>query len=243
VITESFKQWIIEDTFCDARPLLEEVGVQLVSDVGPHKLVKTRLLNGTHCALSYLGLLAGYQTSHHAMRDPLIYRYVEQLMRDEVAPLLPAVAGLDISQYVDTLLERLTNPRISDQLSRLAARGSTKIPSYLLPSLLEARSQGRPHALLTLALGAWMRYLRGYDHKGRTLRVEDPCAQRLTTIAKVAHNNPEPLLKELDMFADLSGDVEFAEYLGDAMRSLDRLGVTGAVHRSLSSPPATTATG
>lgn len=243
VVTESFSQWVTEDTFCNGRPPLEEVDVELVSDVAPHKLVKSRLLNGTHCALAYLGALAGYQKTHQAMRDPLVYRYVEQLMRDEVTPLLPVVAGLDPDRYRNSILQRLTNPRISDQLSRLAARGSTKMPSYLLPSLVEARAQGRPHALLTLALAAWLRYLRGYDFAGRPLPVEDPRAQRLTTIAKVAQNNPEPLLSALDIFADLRGDGQFAEYLGDAMCAVDRLGVQGALRRSLSGAHTTTAAG
>ncbi len=243
VVTESFSQWVMEDTFCAGRPALEEVGVELVSDVAPHKLVKSRLLNGSHCALGYLGLLAGYQKSHQAMRDPVIYQYVEQLMREEVAALLPAVAGLDIQQYQETLLERLANPHVSDQLSRLAARGSTKMPSYLLPSLVEARAQGRPHALLTLALAAWMRYLRGYDFTGRPLRIEDPRAQQLTTIAKVAQNNPQPLLDGFDIFAELRGDRQFAERLGRSMRDLDRLGVKGALGRALSGAATTTATG
>ncbi|BCI54050.1 mannitol dehydrogenase [Mycolicibacterium litorale] len=243
VVTESFRQWITEDVFCNGRPPLEEVGVDVVSDVAPHKLLKSRLLNGTHCALGYLGLLAGYHKSHQAMRDPLIYRYVEQLMREEVGPLVPAVEGLDTATYQTTILERLTNPRISDQLSRLAARGSTKMPSYLLPSLLEARAQGRPHALLTLALAAWLRYLRGYDFTGRPLRVEDPRAQQLTTIAKVAQNSPEPLLSKFDIFADLRGDRQFAERLGDVMCTLDRLGVKGALRRTLSGADMTTAAG
>lgn len=243
VVTESFSQWVTEDTFCNGRPSSEEVGVELVPDVAPHKLVKSRLLNGSHCALAYLGILAGYQKSHQAMRDPLIYRYVEQLMRDEVAPLLPVVAGLDPVRYRKTILQRLTNPRISDQLSRLAARGSTKMPSYLLPSLVQARAQGRPHGLLTLALATWMRYLRGYDFAGRHLHVDDPRSQQLTTIAKVAQNNPEPLLGALDVFADLRADPQFAEHVGDVMCAVDRLGVQGALRRSLSGAHTTTAAG
>ena len=144
VITEPFTQWVIEDEFCNGRPPLEEVGAEFVGDVSPHKLVKSRLLNGSHSALGYLGSLAGYQRTDEAMRDPVIYRYVEHLMRDEIAPLLPSVPGLDIEEYQKTLLGRLSNPRITDQLSRLTARGSTKMPAYLLPSLAEARARRRP---------------------------------------------------------------------------------------------------
>ena len=66
---------------------------------------------------------------------------------------------------------------MSDQLSRLARRGSSKIASFLLPSLREAIEQDRPHTLLMVALAGWARYLRGYDLKGRQLRVDDPQAR------------------------------------------------------------------
>jgi mannitol-1-phosphate/altronate dehydrogenase len=233
VITESFTQWVVQDEFCNGRPPLEEVGVEMVGDVTYHKLVKSRLLNGTHCALGYLGLLAGYQRTHEAMANPTIYAYVEQLMRSEIAPLLPAVPGLDVDQYCGTLLRRLTNPRISDQLSRLAARGSTKMPSYLLPSLFEARAEGRPRVLLQLAVAGWLRYLRGYDFKGRTFAVEDPRSERLVTLAKVAHDDAGPLLSLRDVFADLGADAEAVDAISGLLRDLDRRGVPATVRRNL----------
>ncbi|EUA50820.1 mannitol dehydrogenase DSF1 [Mycobacterium xenopi 3993] len=123
VLTEPYSQWIIEDTFSDDRPPLDEVGAQFVTDVSGHKLVKTRLLNGTHIAMAPLATLAGYQRTAEAMRNPVISGYVEQLMRDEIQPLLPAIAGMNTAEYRTTLLTRLSNPQMSDQLSRLARRG------------------------------------------------------------------------------------------------------------------------
>jgi mannitol 2-dehydrogenase len=234
VITEPFTQWVIEDEFCNGRPPLEEVGVELVDDVAAYKLVKSRLLNGSHCALGYLGMLAGYERTHEAMGDPTIYSYIDQLMREEITPLLPTVPGLDLAQYRLTLLQRLKNPRISDQLSRLAARGSTKMPAYLLPSLVEAREQRRPHALLTMAVAAWLRYLRGYDCKGHTLTVLDPRAEQLTALAKVAQRDPKPLLGRRELFGELGQYTDFVGCLRDLSRDLDRLGVQGALRRSLS---------
>jgi fructuronate reductase/mannitol 2-dehydrogenase len=55
VVTEPFAQWVIEDTFCNGRPPLDQVGVRYVRDVTGHELMKTRLLNATHSALGYLG--------------------------------------------------------------------------------------------------------------------------------------------------------------------------------------------
>jgi mannitol 2-dehydrogenase len=241
VITEPYTQWVIEDAFCNGRPPLEQVGAEMVDDVAAHKLVKSRLLNGSHCALGYLGLLAGYQRTDEAMRDPVIFRYIEQLMREEIAPLLPPVPGMDIGRYRQILLQRLMNPRISDQLSRLVARGSTKMPSYLLPSLVEARAQRRPHALLSIATAAWMRYLRGYDFAGRALPVVDPRARELTTLAKVGLHDPKPLLGVREVFGNLGHDAALVADMREKLRQLDRLGVQSALQRTLSGSDMTAA--
>jgi mannitol 2-dehydrogenase len=232
VLTEPYCQWIIEDTFSDGRPPLDEVGAQFVADVSDHKLVKTRLLNGSHIAIACLGTLAGYQRTDEAMRDYVICDYVEQLMRDEIQPLLPAVPGMNTPGYRNTLLTRLSNPRMSDQLSRLAARGSTKISSFLVPSLREAIAQGRPHTLLMLALAGWARYLRGYDLKGREIHVDDPQSALLTRLATAEGNNPGPLLQH-DVFAELRPIPAFTKRFGEMIADIDERGVIATLRHAL----------
>jgi mannitol 2-dehydrogenase len=232
VLTEPHCQWVIEDTFSHGRPPLDEVGAQFVADVSDHKLVKTRLLNGTHIAIACLATLAGYQRTDEAMRNDVIFDYVEQLMRDEIQPLLPAVPGMNTPGYRNTLLTRLSNPRMSDQLSRLARRGSTKMSSFLLPSLQEAIAQGRPHNLLMLAVAGWARYLRGYDLKGGKIRIDDPQSALLTKLATVAGNNPDPLLRH-EIFTELRLIPGFAARLGEMIADIDERGVTPALRLAL----------
>lgn len=232
VLTEPHSQWIIEDTFCGHRPPLDQVGAQFVTDVSGHKLVKTRLLNGTHIALACLATLAGYQRTDEAMRDRVILDYIEQLIRTEIQPLLPAVPGMNTPGYRNTLLTRLGNPRMSDQLSRLARRGSTKISSFLLPSLHEAIAQGRPHTLLVLALAGWARYLRGYDLKGGKIRIDDPQSELLTRLATMTGKNPDPLLQH-EMFAELRPIPAFTERFGDMIANIDEHGVQSTMRRAL----------
>src|SRR5207237_7872243 len=124
VMTEPFSQWVLEDTFCHRRPPLEEVGVQIVANVHPYELMKLRLLNASHQAMGYLGYLAGYRYIHEVIADADFRAFIARLMADEVAPLLPAVPGIDLARYQQTLLERFANPKIRDQVARICTDGS-----------------------------------------------------------------------------------------------------------------------
>ncbi|MGN6335576.1 mannitol dehydrogenase family protein [Mycobacterium sp.] len=224
VVTEPHRQWVIEDSFSNGRPPLDEVGAEFVADVSDHKLIKTRLLNGTHIALACLAILAGHQRTDEAMRDRVLFDYVEKLLRDEIQPLLPAVPGMNTPEYRRTLLDRLSNPRMSDQLSRLARRGTSKVATFVLPSLREAIAQGRPHTLLMLAIAGWARYMRGHDRHGRKLRLEDSQAIPVAKLANMARNNPDPLLAH-EMFAEVRAVPGLSQRLGAMIADIDERGV------------------
>jgi len=225
VITEPFSQWFVEDAFCNGRPPLEEVGVHLVADVGHYELMKTRLLNASHCALGFLGQVAGLETIDEAVGDQVFHDYLDQLMGVEVIPLLPRPDGVDLAEYEATLLRRFANPAIGDRLARLARRGSTKMPNYLLPSLRAALQEHRPHELLTLAVAGWCRYLRATDEHDRPIEVQDQLADHLRELARAGGSDPRPLLGERSIFGDLIEDEAFVARLETALRRLDDDGV------------------
>ena len=227
VITEPFSQWVIEDAFCAGRPPLDQVGVRFASDVLPYELMKTRLLNATHSALGYLGRLAGLLHVHDAVADPVLHGYAAALMTREVCPLLPPVPGVDLGEYSAGLLHRMANPALADPLERLCERGSTKMPNYLLPSLHRAVDQGRPHALLTLAVAAWFRYLRGPG------AARDPRGPELQALAVAGGPDPRPLLTVRSVFGDLGDHPAFVDALAAAMGELERDGVRAAVRTHL----------
>ena len=232
VVAEPFLQWIVEDDFCDGRPPLEDVGVQFVRDVRPYALTKTRLLNASHAALGFVGTLAGCSRLDEVMDDEVFASYVRRLMDDEVVPLLPAV-DIDLPAYTDALRGRLANPVIGDHLTRLARNGSTKVHTHLLPSIREARAHGRPRALLTLAVAAWCRYLRGQDERGRGIALEDPHADRLRALALKGGDDPRPLLSHQATFGSLGQCADFVEDVARDLREMSARGVRAAVARRL----------
>lgn len=233
VVTEPFRQWIVEDNFCNGRPPLEDVGVQFTTDVHPYETMKIRLLNASHSAMGYLGCLMGYQYIADVMADPLFQRYIARLMDEEVTPTLPPVPGIDLPEYKKTLLVRFANPTIRDQVSRICLDGSAKVPRFILPTLREQLARGGRTKLLTLAIAGWFRYLRGSDEEDRPIKIEDPLANVLQERALSGGNDPRPLLNLHELFGDLNQSAEFIGELTAALTGLDQEGARKTLTNTL----------
>ena len=159
VVTEPFRQWVVEDDFAGDRLPLEALDVIVTDDVGPYELMKLRLLNASHSCLAYPAALLRIEHVHEAMADPDINNYVRCLLEIEAAPPLPTIRGIDIDAYVASLVERFSNPAIGDQISRLCQDGSAKFPKFLIPTIEAQLEADGPIAYATFALAAWCDYL------------------------------------------------------------------------------------
>jgi mannitol 2-dehydrogenase len=230
VMTESFKQWVIEDHFAQGRPEWQLVGAQMTSDVLPYEKMKLRLLNASHQALCYIGMLLGYQFVHETMEDRDIRKLVEKMMDDEVTPILSEVPGVDLTDYKRTLIERFANPAIRDQLSRIGIYGSSGIPKFVLPSIAEQLQRGGAIKLLSFTVASWFRYLTGSDESGKEMPMLDPMAGTLRERAKAAGKDARQLLAMREVFSEsLAKSPVFVDQVRDALRSLYDEGAKAAL--------------
>ncbi|WP_244624539.1 hypothetical protein [Sphingomonas sp. So64.6b] len=189
-MTETFSQWVIEDSFAGERPRWEVGGAQIVADVRPFETAKLRILNGAHSALAYLGLAKGHQFVHQAVADPAIRPLIEQLMRGEAAASLAITAGQDVDRYVDALLARFANAALPHRLIQIAADGSQKIGPRWLEAIVANRAQGREAPATLTALAAWIAFVKG--DRGE---VNDPLAEALADAWRGA--SPERIVMTL----------------------------------------------
>jgi mannitol 2-dehydrogenase len=235
VMTESFKQWVIEDHFVQGRPKWEQVGAQMTGDVLPYEKMKLRLLNASHQALCYIGMLLGYQLVHETMEDADIRKLVEKMMDEEVTPLLSPVPGVDLTEYKKTLIERFANPAIRDQLSRIGIYGSSGIPKFVLPSVEEQVKRGGALKLLGFTVASWFRYLNGLDESGKEMPMLDPMAPKLRERAKAAGKDASQLLGLREVFSEeLANAPAFAKQVSDTLNSFYADGARATLVKSIS---------
>jgi len=176
---EAFAQWVIEDV--GALPDLGAVGATLTADVGGYERAKLRILNGAHSTLAYAGLLRGHVSVAEAIGDPLLARFVDAMIREDIIPMLPAVPGLDLQTYADAVLRRFANPAIVHRLDQIAQDGSQKLPYRLGDTLLANRAAGRMPGHVVAALGCWVAFLMRRARADS--RIVDPAGDRLAAIA------------------------------------------------------------
>lgn len=210
---EPFTQWIVEDEFPSGRPQLEGVGVQFVDDVKPYELMKLRLLNASHQAIAYFGAPLGYVLVDEALRDEWIRDYLVAYMAREAAPTLGPLPGIDLDDYMATVIERFSNPRMRDTLKRLATDGSNRMATFTLPAIRANLDAGRPIPMGAAMVAAWSRYweLIGRGELPASEVPDDVHAGTMTRAALAQASSPTAFIEVAELFGDLSDDERFRD--------------------------------
>lgn len=211
VHSESFVQWVLEDTFPGGRPPLELVGVQMVDDVEPYELMKLRLLNASHQAMGYLGLLAGETWAHEVCQDPLFTDFLLDYMHLEAMPTLRPVPGIDLDDYCRQLIDRFSSEAIRDALARLVVDGSDRIPKFLLPVLRQQLETGGEIRRGALVLAAWSRFLEGRTEKGDPTPISDRRERELIAAVQAEQAEPGSFLDYRPVFGDLGANARLRD--------------------------------
>ncbi len=225
VVSEPFKQWVIEDRFPLGRPAWEKAGAILVEDVHPFELMKLRCLNGAHSLLAYLSVIAGIETIADAMADPQMPAVMHRLWASDLIPTLPPVPGTDIPGYTAALEARFRNPGIRHRTIQISSDGSQKLPPRLLEPARELFAAGKAPAVIPLAVAAWMRFLLEKDEAGNAYTVADPMAAALTRIARAHSGDAGELAADLFAIEDIFAPELVAEntFRREVVRHLDSL--------------------
>lgn len=232
VVAEPFFDWAVEDYFAADRPEWTAGGARCVAKAAPYERLKLRMVNGAHSALAYLGAMAGWSTVDEAMAQPALRRFLDALMREEIAPTLHDLADVDLTAYRARLLQRFANPALAHRTQQIAMDGSQKLPQRLLGTVRDRLARGEGIARLGLALAAWLHHLRGVDELGQPYAISDPLAPQLAALQRPdARDCVEATVRFAPVFGDLGGDRALIEAMTKALASLRSEGIVATLER------------
>jgi D-arabinitol 4-dehydrogenase len=211
VMAEDFHQWVIEDAFAAGRPRLERVGVQFVGDVTPHEEAKIRILNASHSAVAWAGVLRGYNFIHEGASDPAIAALARAFIAEAAIPCL-APSPVDLAAYGEATLSRFTNAAMRDTNQRVAADSSAKLAGFIAPTVLDCLASGAGlesaaalPALFLLFMQRWAEGTLPFDYEDQSL---EPAAMR----SILASDDPAgALCAERRFWHDAAGDARLAD--------------------------------
>jgi fructuronate reductase len=225
VNAEPFFDWAIEDHFAAGRPDWTAYGARFVADAAPYERLKLRMVNGSHSAIAYLGVMAGWPTVDRAIREPALRRFIEALMREEIEPTLAGRVEADLAAYRARLIERFANPALAHRTLQIAMDGSQKIPQRWLGTVRERLAAGASIDRLALAVAAWLHFLRGVDEAGQRYAIDDPLAGALAALG----DDADALCTFAPVFGDLGREPRFVGPVAKALAALRTNGVRAAL--------------
>jgi len=159
------------------------------------------ILNGSHSLLAYVGSAAKLETVADAVADPKFIALIRHYMTFEALPTLDMPDGIDVQNYIESLISRFANDSLQHKLSQIAMDGSQKIPQRWLAGGEELLVQKNLSAT-ALGVAAWILYARGKDLEGRSHKVDDPMSKTLNEL-HILHKKPEDLIRSMLAIDDI----------------------------------------
>ena len=165
-VCEPYRLWAIQGdpSLKERLGFLENSeGIVLTSDIAPYRTRKIRLLNGGHTLSVPIALLIGCETVLECMNHPLVSKFIESLLRDEIGPVLP-VDPDSVTPYVDEVLQRWRNPYMHHRLLDITLQSTTKLQHRVVPTLSDyykKHPNGPAPRLIASGFAAWLRFMRG----------------------------------------------------------------------------------
>lgn len=247
VAAEPFLLWVIEGPAKIAEELpLHKAGLDVVwtDDLQPYRTRKVRILNGAHTASSLASYCAGLDTVREMTEDPIVSKYLNKVMFDEIVPFVP-LPDAERKAYAETIMERFANPHIRHELISIALNSVSKWQVRVLPTVKDfAAKHGKAPAGLSFSLAALLNFYHGKlaangDYEGTREKGAYPIKDNadILTIMNAAWSGATDVTKTATMLLadtrlwgeDLTKVPGLAEQTASALARIKAVGVKAAM--------------
>lgn len=183
VNAEECQYLVIEDSFPNGRPNLEEGGIIFTERETVDKVEKMKVctcLNPLHTSLAVYGCLLGYELISEEMKNPVLKKMVETIGYKEGLPVVVNPGILDPEKFIGEVINtRLPNPFMPDTPQRIATDTSQKLAIRFGETIKAYAASDKLNVadlkLIPLVLAGWVRYLMAIDDKGNAFTLSpDP---------------------------------------------------------------------
>ena len=176
---------VIEDSFPNGRPPLEDAGVYMTDRDTVNKAEKMKVmtcLNPLHTALAITGCLLGYTKIADEMNDEDLKK-LAVLLGEEGMPVVVSPGIINPEDFIKEVLEeRLPNPYLPDTPQRIATDTSQKLSIRFGETIKGYSSKNAVNEMkiIPFVIAAWFRYLMAVDDEGHDMQLSsDPMLENV----------------------------------------------------------------
>ncbi|MGZ7440533.1 tagaturonate reductase [Paenibacillus sp. TH7-28] len=197
VVGEQFHLWVIEGPQWIKEEFPAELAglqVLVVDDMTPYRTRKVRILNGAHTALTPVAYLYGLETVGESLDHPIVGKFVESLIYNEIIPTLE-LPEEELRSFAAAVLERFRNPFVRHYLMSIALNSVSKFKTRDLPTLLTySKEQGKFPRKLTFSFAALLAFYRG-KRGGEPIELADDqdVLEQFAALWQVCDGSPEAI--------------------------------------------------
>lgn len=154
---EYFHVWAIGgDPIIKEKLPLDKAGLNVLfmDDIKPFRAKKVRVLNGSHTAMVPVALQMGCATVMDAFNTPLVEKYINQMVSDEVLPAINEDPA-ELKVFADKILERFYNPYIKHYLKDISLNSLSKWETRDFPTVYDnSKVLGKQASLTSFSFAA-----------------------------------------------------------------------------------------
>ena len=238
---------VIEDSFPNGRPPLEEAGVYMTDRETVNKSERMKVtvcLNPIHTALCVYDCMLGYELFADGMKDEDIAELARQVGYCEGLPVVEDPGILSPEAFLDELMAvRFPNPYLGDTSARIATDISQMTAirfGETIKAYVARDGDAKKLTAIPLAIAGWIRYLLGVDDEGQPMELSpDPMIPYMKEqLAGISFGHPESLtdqLKGVLTNETLFGTDLYKAGIGERIEEMVRLEIAGkgAVRKTL----------
>lgn len=174
VSIEAFSEWVVDSTPFAGGHTPNISGVTWVKDLAPYVERKLFTVNTGHAAIAYRGHELGYESIGEALAHATVEEEVRSVL-EETKKLLVEKHGFSVEehqQYIETALERMSNPQLPDTCERVGRGPLRKLSrnERLIAPAAELAERGHPATDLLNTVGAALRF--DVPEDGESVRVQ-----------------------------------------------------------------------
>ena len=202
VLCEPYRDWYIENKSDLLKSHLVHKGIKFVDSVEFYESIKLKILNASHSALAYLGLLLGYKYVHEAIGDELCYNFINNYLDREVIPTIQQQDNFDLIQYKKDVLKRFRNHFLNHKLEQIGVDGSLKLPIRII-NTFKNKDENTEYVYTYIIIACWILFLKKNNINKFNYDVSDPMSDDLFNIVNNEKNTTDKIINLKNIF-DLS---------------------------------------